>query len=124
MPLPDVACRQVKPTATRRKLHDTCGLYLEVMPTGRRFWRMRYRLGTRRPAVTFGEYPALGLSAARRERDAARALVAVGVDPIEQQRREREASEAETAPNTPSFGGSSGRTSTSTPRSSRSRRSG
>ena len=46
MPLTDVACRQAKPTATRRKLHDANGLYLEVMPAGRRLWRMRYRLGT------------------------------------------------------------------------------
>jgi len=91
MPLTDVKCRQAKSRATRYKLHDSDGLYLDVMPTGNRYWRMRYRIGNRRPSITFGEYPHVGLRQARTHRDEAHRLLAGGTDPLVHKRTTTEA---------------------------------
>ena len=45
-PLIDVACRQAESTVTRRKLHDSDGLNLKVVPTDRHFWRFGSERGT------------------------------------------------------------------------------
>lgn len=44
MPLSDAACRNAKPKEKPYKLSDEKALYLEVMPTGAKYWRMKYRI--------------------------------------------------------------------------------
>ena len=39
---PDMGFYRAKPTDKRYSLYDTGGLFLEVMPTGKKFWRLRY----------------------------------------------------------------------------------
>jgi len=43
MPLTDVMIRNAKPTAKSFKLYDTGGLYLEISPSGGKWWRLKYR---------------------------------------------------------------------------------
>ena len=43
MPLSDLQCKSAKPTEKPRKLSDSNGLYLEVMPSGSKYWRLKYR---------------------------------------------------------------------------------
>ena len=43
MPLTDVIIRNAKPTGKTCKLSDERGLYLEVSPTGNKWWRLKYR---------------------------------------------------------------------------------
>lgn len=43
MPLTAKACDNAKPAAKPRKMADGGGLYLEVMPTGAKYWRWKYR---------------------------------------------------------------------------------
>ena len=43
MPLTDTAIRAVKPTTKATKLFDGGGLYLEVAPSGGKWWRLKYR---------------------------------------------------------------------------------
>lgn len=63
------AAEQLAPAATRYTVYDTDQphhhLGLEVMPTGRKFWRVRRRSGGRRVQVTIGEFPAVSVAAAR-----------------------------------------------------------
>jgi hypothetical protein len=42
--LSNVQCRSAKPRDKVYKLTDSQGLYPEVRPTGRRFWRYRYEV--------------------------------------------------------------------------------
>ncbi len=42
MPLSDLSIRNAKPRAKPYKLSDSAGLYLQVMPTGAKLWRMKY----------------------------------------------------------------------------------
>lgn len=72
------------------KLADGGGLYLEAMPTGRKSWRMKYYRpnGGNEDRLVFGDYPAVGLKAARDAREKAKSLLAQGIDPKEQQRED------------------------------------
>lgn len=85
--LTDTACRQAKPGDTARKLFDSGGLFLLVMPTGTKAWRWKYRIHGREKLLSIGRYPAISLAAARKARDAARELLEQGIDPSAEKRR-------------------------------------
>lgn len=81
MPLTDVQIRQAKPGDKPRKLSDERGLFIEIRPSGSKFWRYRYKIEGVENVYAIGEYPEMGLAAARAERDLARALVKQGRHP-------------------------------------------
>ena len=89
MALTDTAIRNAKPKAKPYKLADGAGLYLEVMPTGARYWRMRYRLAGKDTRLAFGVYPEVTLAEARGRRDDARRLLREGRDPGAERRSAR-----------------------------------
>lgn len=80
-PLSDVAARAAKPREKPYKLAAGGGLYLEVMPTGARYWRLKYRFAGREKRLAIGVYPEVTLKEAGIERDKARALLRAGRDP-------------------------------------------
>ncbi|EON2926205.1 tyrosine-type recombinase/integrase, partial [Escherichia coli] len=57
------------------------GLYLEVVPSGSRYWRMKYRFNGKEKRMAFGVYPAVSLAQARALRDDAKKKLAEGIDP-------------------------------------------
>jgi len=63
------------------KQFDGGGLYLDVRPTGARYWRMKYRFAGREKLLALGVYPEVSLAEARRRREDARALLRLGTDP-------------------------------------------
>jgi len=75
-----------KPAAKAYTLTDGGGLYIEVLPGGSKVWRYTYRLGDRRPKVTIGPYPQIGIAKARDKHEAMRELLASGVDPAEEKK--------------------------------------
>jgi integrase len=81
MALTDTAIRKPKPTDKPQKLTDGAGLYLLLNPNGSRWWRFDYRFDGKRKTLSMGTYPDTGLADARERRDAARKLLAQGVDP-------------------------------------------
>ena len=94
MPLTDVAIRQAKPGTKRLRMFDGDGLYLELSPTGGKWWRFKYRYGGKERRLSLGIYPAVSLRDARERCAAARKLVANGIDPAEARQAEK-ASRAE-----------------------------
>jgi hypothetical protein len=70
MPLTDTAIRNAKPGEKPIKLFDERGLYLEISPTGGKWWRLKYRFGGREKRLSLGVYPDVGLKDARDRRDA------------------------------------------------------
>jgi integrase len=89
MPLSDTACRNAKPKEKPYKLADEKALYLEVMPTGAKYWRMKYRIDGKEKRLAIGVYPDVGLKEARDKRDDARKLLASGIDPSENRKAEK-----------------------------------
>lgn len=87
-PLTDLALKRAKPTEKTQRLFDGGGLYLEITPTGGRYWRMKYR----RPAsgkesrLALGVYPTVTLARARERREDARRLLSQGIDPGQQRK--------------------------------------
>lgn len=81
--LTDPKCKNAKPKDKPYKLADEKSLYLEVMPSGAKYWRMKYRYGGKEKRLAFGVYPETGLKEARAKRDDARKLLADGADPGE-----------------------------------------
>ncbi len=87
MPLTDTAVRNAKPGAKAIRLFDARGLYLEVSPTGGKWWRLNYRFDGKEKRLSLGVYPDVSLKNARERRDEARKLLANGIDPSDNRKR-------------------------------------
>lgn len=91
MALTDVKCRNAKADGSQRKLSDGGGLYLLVLPTGGKSWRIAYRHGGKQKSLSLGKYPAVTLERARKLREEAKNVLAMGKDPAQHQKEaERE----------------------------------
>lgn len=97
MPLTDVTVRNSKPGNKPIKLADARGLYLEVSPSGGKWWRLKYRFEGKEKRLSLGVYPDVGLKEARERRDAARKLLADGVDPSANRKAQKAAKVDEAA---------------------------
>ncbi len=89
MPLSDTAIRQAKPATKPYRLFDGGGLYLEVAPSGGKWWRLKYRFDGKEKRLSFGVYPDVPLKDAREKREAARKLLAKGIDPREERKADK-----------------------------------
>ncbi len=109
MTLSDAGIRAAKPKDRIYKLADGGGLYLEISPQGSKLWRMKYRFEGKEKRLAFGVYPdvplagrkhaetGLWIDGARDKREAARQLLASGVDPGEQKKIVKAARDGVTA---------------------------
>ncbi|MFL9907621.1 Arm DNA-binding domain-containing protein [Paraburkholderia sp. RL17-337-BIB-A] len=86
-PLSDMQVCKAKPADKSYRLVDGKGLYLEVMPNGSRYWRMKYRFVDKEKRAAFDVYPEVSLAEARERCVAARKLLASSIDPSGQKRR-------------------------------------
>ena len=89
--LTDTAIRGLKPKASVYRVADAHGLALEVRPSGAKFWRYRYRFAGVANMLALGQYPAIPLQQARKERDRLRALLQAGSNPSQVAKAERAA---------------------------------
>ena len=89
--LTDAHCKNARcsPALKRERLSDSGGLYLEVSPTGSKRWFWKYRINGKEGRMALGSYPSVGLTAARKARDAAKLQKAEGVDPVKARKVER-----------------------------------
>ena len=97
MPLTDTAIRGAKFQENPYSLTDGRGLSLLVQPTGGKWWRLRYRFDSKAKMLSLGIYPDVGLKEARARRDAARKLIAEGIDPGEHRKAIKAAKVAQAA---------------------------
>jgi hypothetical protein len=81
MQLTDKAIRALRPRDKPYKVADGRGLYLYVTTQGSRLWRFDYRQNGKRLTLSFGQYPDLGLAAAREKLNEARIALAEGRAP-------------------------------------------
>ena len=51
----------IKPDANKiQRLFDGRGLYLEIAPSGGKWWRLKYRIGGKEKRLSLGVYTAAG----------------------------------------------------------------
>ncbi|RMU42567.1 Integrase protein [Pseudomonas syringae pv. primulae] len=93
--LTDTALRTAKPRDKLYRLADAQGLCIEVTPSGGKLWRLRYRFDGKAKMLSLGIYPAITLAQARERREAARKMLAQGVDPSAHKQQEKTAAAAQ-----------------------------
>lgn len=93
MALTELTIKQAKPQGKKYRLADGGGLALEVMPTGAKYWRLRYRHPQTQKSreLAIGVYPKVSLKDARLKQAEAKDLLAEGVDPSEKKQAEKAA---------------------------------
>ena len=62
MPLTDLKVSTAKPKDKPYRLADKAGMYLEVMPNGSKYWRLKYRYGHKEKRLALGVYPTVKLA--------------------------------------------------------------
>ncbi len=63
---------------------DGGGMYLMLTPAGTPVWRVKYRLAGKEKVFAIGTYPEIGLEGARAEREAVKAHLRAGRDPVKE----------------------------------------
>lgn len=81
--LSDAKVRNAKPKSARYKIADGEGLFLLVMPSGSKYWRLKYFFAGKEKLLALGVYPEVTLADARQRRAEARKVLAAGEDPAE-----------------------------------------
>lgn len=89
MPLTNTSCKNAKPSEKPRKLYDSNGLYLKVMPNGSKYWRLKFLFAGKEKCLALGVYPGVSLKEAREKSDAARKLLAANIDPSQAKKEEK-----------------------------------
>ena len=105
MPLTDKAIKAAKPREKPYKLADGKGLYLLVTNGGissgvggiSKYWRLKYRINGKEKLLALGVYPDVSIAEARVARDAAKALIKSGRDPLVTKKQERLAAQVSAA---------------------------
>jgi hypothetical protein len=95
MPLTQELVCELQPRERPYKKHDAGGLYLLVSSRGSKSWRFAYRFNGRSNMLSFGSARYISLANARRQREAARALLMLGIDPKEARDRVKAAGVSE-----------------------------
>lgn len=95
-PLTSVQIKNAKPKEKAYKLFDGGGLFLQIMPTGSKLWRMKYRqTDGKENLLSFGKFPDISLEQARQMREETRKLKAQGIDPSENRKAKQAAKKAQ-----------------------------
>ncbi len=97
MPLTAIKISKIKSHANKtQRVFDGRGLYLEIAPSGGKWWRLKYRIGGKEKRLSLGVYTAAGstavevsLDAARKAAEEARQLLRDGVDPSQERKAEK-----------------------------------
>jgi integrase len=80
--LTDKDCREAKNNDGKlKKYFDGHGLFLAVLPTGSKVWRLAYRHEGKEKTASIGPYPLISLKDARVRRDELRVKLLDGIDP-------------------------------------------
>ncbi|WP_035254472.1 tyrosine-type recombinase/integrase [Acinetobacter ursingii] len=87
--LNDLKIKQLKAKEKVYRVADHSGLCIEVRPTGKKFWRFRYRFFNKPQMLTIGQYPEISLSYARTKTIEYREQLAKNIDPIASLKNER-----------------------------------
>ncbi len=80
--LSDLQCRTAKPKTKSYKISDSEGLYLEIMPKGSKYWRLKYRFAGKEKRISLGAYPTISLLEVRQLRNSCKENIRNGIDPV------------------------------------------
>ncbi|NAR78988.1 tyrosine-type recombinase/integrase [Acinetobacter haemolyticus] len=79
--LSDTKIKSLKPAEKMYRVLDAERLYIEVRPSGKKVWRLKYTLNGKEGTISLGEYPVVSLAEARKKKDENKILLKDGVNP-------------------------------------------
>ena len=79
--LTELEIKNAKPREKPYKMGDGKGLYVEVMPTGAKYWRLKYCFAGKEKRLSMGVYQEVTLKTARNATLQARVHLANGIGP-------------------------------------------
>jgi len=82
MPLSDTRIRKLEIREKPYMLRDDRGLYLEVLPNGAKYWRIRVWFNGKEVKRSLGVYPRVTLAQARTKRDEIHSNISAGENPF------------------------------------------
>ncbi|MEG1502406.1 MAG: integrase arm-type DNA-binding domain-containing protein [Synergistaceae bacterium] len=88
--LSDTKIKSLKPAEKMYRILDAERLYIEVRPTGKKVWRLKYTLHGKEGTISLGEYPTVSLAEARKKKDETKVLLKDGVNPVQEKKKEKE----------------------------------
>lgn len=97
MSLSEAKVRNAKPRSKKYKIADGDGLFLLVLPSGGKYWRLRYFFGGQEKQLALGVYPEVSLADARDRRAQAHKVLSAGDDPGEVKRESKRVMEVKEA---------------------------
>lgn len=101
MKLTNIQCKNAKPKEKPYKMAAGRGLYLEIMPNGSKYWRMKYRIKAdgklKEKRIAFGVYPETSLKEADKKCTEARKLLDQDLDPSAVRKETRHTREQDNA---------------------------
>lgn len=89
MKLNDKKIRAAKPKEKAYKLFDGGGLYIEILPSGKKLWRLKYYYLSKEKRISFGAYPYITLGEARDMRDDAKKQLLKGINPSRERKEQK-----------------------------------
>lgn len=81
MALTDATVKTAKAGKKTRKISDGHGLFIQINPSGTKYWRYSYRFHDKQKTLAIGVYPDTSLAVARKLHQQAREQLAAGQDP-------------------------------------------
>jgi len=81
MALTDAAIKTAKSRDKAYKLADSGGLYIEIAPSGGKWWRYKYRFEGKEQRISLGTYPDISLKEARDRHAEERKKLSNGINP-------------------------------------------
>jgi integrase len=81
MALRAIQVKNLPPKAKTYRKFDGSGLYVEVTPKGKKYWRFKYQFNRKEKRISLGVFPLITLKQARMDRDEAKMLLHKGIDP-------------------------------------------
>lgn len=87
--LTELECRKAAVKDKPYRLFDGGGLYLEIHPTGAKYWRLKYRYAGKEKRIAIGVYPAVTAKKAREKAQDEKRKLSDGRDPLAERKAEK-----------------------------------
>lgn len=87
--LSDTKIKSLKPTEKMYRVLDAERLYIEVRPSGKKVWRLKYTLNGKEGTISLGEYPVVSLAEARKKKEENKILLKDGINPAHDKKNKK-----------------------------------
>lgn len=87
--LSDELISEMKHGTKTKRATDGLGMYLELSPSGGKWWRFKYRFMGRCQTISLGTYPDTSLDEAREKLKMGRLLLSSGINPAKAKKQNK-----------------------------------